>query len=208
MQSYRDDPIILEKSKYLSITIIVISVIALSYITLRAMTIVQKRQISTSDGIYSNRVTLSDEMRTEAEQLTKGCSDQLCQTQKLLDYVTTIPYHSERFQAHTPKKTMQLRYGDCDDKSNLLISLLHALDIEAYFVLVPKHIFVIVALDDVRLRGMQKALWLDEKPYYILESTAPNSTVGFPLKFQLKDIEMILDPFVNREIKAKNMEWR
>lgn len=172
------------------------------------MAIVQKRQISTSDGIYSNRVTLSDEIKAKAEQLTRGCNDELCQTQALLDYVTTIPYHSERFQAHNPKKTIELEYGDCDDKSNLLISLLHALGIKAYFVLVPKHIFVIVALDDLRLHAMRKALWLDEKPFYILESTATNSSVGFPLKYKLKDIEMILDPFENKALEMKSIEWR
>ena len=103
---------------------------------------------------------------------------------------------------------MEVQYGDCDDKSNLLISLLHALDIEAYFVLVPKHIFVIVALDDVRLRGLRKALWIDETPYYILETTAPNSPIGFPFHYKLKDIEMILDPFENRELEVKSIEWR
>ena len=146
-------------------------------------------------------------MKEKAEQLTKGCSDKLCQIQALLDYVTTIPYHSERFQAHSPKKTMQLRYGDCDDKSNLLISLLNALEIKAYFVLVPKHIFVVVSLDDARLRKMRKALWINKAPYYILESTAPNSSVGFPLKYKLKDIEMILDPFENKEIEVKSISW-
>lgn len=204
--STRGETITSEKSKYLSI--VIIFVIGFVYITVKAITIVQKRQISTSDGIYSNRVTISEEMQTKAQELTKGCDDVLCQTQKLLDYVSNIPYYTNRFQAHKPTQTMQLRYGDCDDKSNLLISLLHALDIEAYFVLVPKHIFVIVALNDVRLRRLRKALWIDTTPYYILETTAPNSSIGFPLQYKLKDIEMILDPFENKELKMKSIEWR
>jgi len=194
-----------EKAKHFSIVIIIIAVIAFGYITIQAMVIVQKRQISTSDGIYSNRVTLSPDIKEKAQQLTKNCTNQLCQTQKLLDYVTSIPYYTEHFQAHSPKRTMELREGDCDDKSNLLISLLHALKIEAYFVLVPKHIFVIASLDDKRLANT-KALWLNNKPYYILESTAKNSAVGFPLKYKIKDIEMILDPFKNREVDKRNIQ--
>ncbi len=42
------------------------------------------------------------------------------------------------------KNVIDQNFGDCDDKSNLLISLLNAKGYEAYFVLVPKHIFVIV----------------------------------------------------------------
>ena len=160
-----------------------------------------------SDGIYSNRVSLSQEMKIKAEELTIECSDALCQTQRLLDYVSNIPYSTNRFQAHTPKKTMELRYGDCDDKSNLLISLLYAVNIKAYFVLVHKHIFVIVELDDKRLKDT-KALWLDGKPYYILESTAEKSLVGYHLKYRLDQIEMILDPFINKEVDVAKLEWR
>jgi len=81
------------------------------------------------------------------------------------------------------------------------------LDIEAYFVLVPKHIFVISSLDDKRLKST-KALWINNKPYYILESTAKDSPVGFPLKYKLKDIEMILDPFKNQKVTLSSLEWK
>ena len=96
---------------------------------------------------------------------------------------------------------MTQNFGDCDDKSNLLISLLHALNIEAYFVLVPKHIFIIVPIVDDRLE-QAKGLWIDGRKYYILESTAKNSQVGFPLKYKLDEIDAIIEPFSNEE-----MEW-
>ena len=97
-------------------------------------------------------------------------------------------------------------YGDCDDKSNLLISLLHGVGTEAYFVLVPEHIFVIVSIDDKQL-SYKKGIWIDGKKYYILESTAKGSEVGYPLTYKLSDIEMIFDPYFNERLTYKKLAY-
>ena len=196
-----------EKAKYFSLVIIGIFFVGFLYVTMEASRIVQKRQISTDDGIYSNRVSLSDDIKTKAYQLTKGCETDLCKTQRLLDSVTTIPYITNLFQSHSPSRTLELKEGDCDDKSNLLISMLYALDKEAYFVLVPKHIFVITPIEDKRL-GETKGLWLDGKKYLILENTAKGSAVGFPLHYKLDEINVIVNPFTNEKHSFKQIEWR
>ncbi len=59
------------------------------------------------------------------------------------------------------KKVVEQNFGDCDDKSNLLISLLKVKDYEAYFVLVPNHIFVIINLEGINLN--KKALYVNNK---------------------------------------------
>ena len=194
-------------TKNFSLLIIVISLIAFIYISVKAFGIVQKRQIGTSDGIYTNRVTTSEEIKEKAFELTKKCQSELCEVQSLLDYVTYIPYKINHFQAHSPQRTIQLGFGDCDDKSNLLISMLHALDKEAYFVLVPKHIFVITPIKDKRLEET-KGLWVDKKKYFILESTAKGSSVGFPLHYKLNQINVIVDPFTNEKHFFNQIAWR
>ncbi len=194
-----------EKSKLFSIVLIFISIVAFGYITIKAIAIVQKRQISTSDGIYSNRVSQDKVIEAKAHELTKGCESKLCKVEKILDYVTHIPYKTTRFQAHSPQRTITIQEGDCDDKSNLLISLLRVVDVKSYFVLVPKHIFVIVSFDGKELPH-KKALWINSHPYYILESTAKGSFVGYPLHYKFEEIEMILDPFENEELKVKRIE--
>jgi len=85
--------------------------------------------------------------------------------------------------------------------------MLHALGKEAYFVLVPKHIFVITAIDDVHL-AKRKGLWINGKKYYILESTAKNSRVGFPLHYVLDKIDVIVEPFTNEKIEINTLEYR
>ena len=196
-----------ETTKNFSLFIIIIGFIAFIYISVKAFAIVQKTQISTSDGIYTNRVTTSEEIKAKAFELTKGCQGELCEVQSVLDYVTHIPYKINHFQAHSPQRTIQLGFGDCDDKSNLLISMLHILGKEAYFVLVPKHIFVITPIEDKRL-GAAKGLWIDGKKYFILESTAKGSTVGFPLHYKMDEINVIVDPFSNEKHSFKQIEWR
>jgi len=196
-----------ESKKNLSLLIIVIFFIAFVYATIKAMGIVDKTHVGTSNGTYRSYVTTSKEIHDKAFALTQHCTDALCQVQTLLDFATNIPYQTKIFQQYSAQETIQQNFGDCDDKSNLLISMLHALGQEAYFVLVPKHIFIIISIDDKRL-AEKKGLWVNGKKYYILESTAKNSKVGFPLRYKLDDIDVIVEPFSNEKRSIETLEWR
>jgi len=195
-----------ERSKNLSLVIIAIAFVAFVYGTVKAIEIVDRTQVGTSEGIYTSYVTTSEEIQRKAQVLTRDCKSELCEVQALLDFASTIPYETKIFQRYSPQKTIQQNFGDCDDKSNLLISMLHALGKEAYFVLVPKHIFVITAIDDTQL-VKRKGLWINGKKYYILESTAKNSRVGFPLHYALEEIDVIVEPFSNEKIETDKLEY-
>jgi hypothetical protein len=189
-------------------TILVSFIIYFVYIFIKAIEIVNRREISTNTGIYINSTTDAKYIKDLTKILTKHCKSDICKVQSILDYVTNIPYKVNNFQAKTPKETIIKNFGDCDDKSNLLISMLHELGLESYFVLVPKHIFVIVRLDDVHLRHLVKGLYVNGVKYYILESTAKNSRIGFPLQKKLSEIQAIIEPFENRKVKIKSLEWK
>ncbi len=194
-------------AKNFSLLIIAVAFVGFVYGVYKAVLFVNKRQAGTRDGIYTHHVTSSEEIISKAHTLTQTCSNKACQVQRILDYVTEIPYRINHFQANSPQHTIQSNFGDCDDKSNLLISMLHALDIEAYFVLVPKHIFVITPLENPALSKIP-GLWIDGKKYYILESTAKGSTIGFPFHYSIKDIEAIFEPFSNKEIHYQNIVYK
>ncbi|PTB83451.1 hypothetical protein C9926_02855 [Sulfurovum lithotrophicum] len=196
-----------ETSKNISLLILLIAFVAFIYGTTKAIQRVEKTQISTNDGIYTSYVTSSKQIIQKANLLTKQCENDVCKVQTLLDYVTNIPYSTHTFQQKSPQKTIQENFGDCDDKSNLLISMLHGLGLEAYFVLVPKHIFVIVPLEDKRLSN-RKGLWLNGRKYYILESTAKDSIIGFPLRYSIDDIDTIIEPFTNKKINMNHLEYK
>lgn len=190
---------------FLTKGVIAISFLGFVYLVYGAITVSNKRQIGTDDGIYSNRVsTKSQELHQLTQELTAHCHTKECQVQSLLNYVTNIPYRINRFHTNFPQDTLNLGYGDCDDKSNLLISMLHILDIQAYFVLVPKHIFIIVPLETI---AGKKALYIDNKPHYILETTAKDSSIGFPLKYRLSQIHAIIDPLTNQKLTYQALEY-
>lgn len=187
-----------ETSKHISLFIIALFFLGFVYLTAKAIQISNKTQIGVDDGVYTNTVRSADEIDQKALELTKACQTELCQVQSLLDYVTYIPYKVNHFRAKSPQKTIQKNFGDCDDKSNLLISMLHALKIEAYFVLVPNHIFVIAKINERRLADV-KGLYLDDEKYFILESTAEGSSVGYPLRYRFEEIAAIVEPFSNEK---------
>ena len=195
-----------EINKNLSFVVIVIFFIGFVYITVKALQISRKTQISTGEGIYTNKVSTSKEIANKALALTRNCKSELCEVQSILDYVTHIPYKINHFRANSPQRTIQNNFGDCDDKSNLLISMLHSLGKEAYFVLVPEHIFVITPIKDKRL-SKTKGLNIDGKKYFILESTAKGSHVGFPLRYRLNEISAIVEPFSNEKVPYKTLEY-
>lgn len=168
---------------------------------------VNATQIGTSEGIYTSYISTSKEIEKRAYRLTQNCETKLCRVSRLLDSVTDIPYQTEVFQQQTPEKTIANNFGDCDDKSNLLISMLHILGIEAYFVLVPKHIFIIVPLEDSRLSD-RKGLWVNGRKYYILETTAKGSRVGFDLAYKLEEIDAIIEPFSNQKMEIESLEYK
>lgn len=193
--------------KYLSILITVFFTIYILYLTFNSFFIVKNQFLDIGDTTYVNQVRVDEYTKNLADFLVKDCkNNKICEVQTMLNFVTKIPYKINEGIARSSKNVVKQNYGDCDDKSNLLISLLNIRGFEAYFVLVPKHIFVIVHLKE-ELKKI-KALYINDKRFYILESTAKNSKIGFPLKYSFSQITAIVNPFKNKQLKVNNLEYR
>ena len=130
----------------------------------------------------------------------------MCEVQSILNFVTRIPYKINESVARSSKQVVSQNFGDCDDKSNLLISLLKTKKYKAYFVLVPKHIFVIVKLKS-KVKN-KKALYVNDEAFYILESTATNSKIGFRLKYKFDEIQAVIDPFKNKQLLVDTLKYK
>ncbi len=191
----------------LSILIIGVFVFLLGYISFEGFIFTKDHKIGINGEIYTNRVSTKPYIKELSNKLIQDCQSDLCRVQQILDYVTNIEYKINPTIAKSPKDTITLGYGDCDDKTNLLASLLKVQGYEVLFVTVPKHIFTLISLDDRKLSHL-KGLYLDGKKYYILESTAKNSHIGFPMQYTLEDIEAIIEPFLNQKLHFKRMEYK
>jgi hypothetical protein len=192
--------------KYFSFLLSALFIAYVIYIIISSFFIVKNQFIDIGDATYVNQVRSDDYTIKLADFLTKNCKgDKTCEVQSMLDFVTAIPYKINESIARNSKQVVEQNFGDCDDKSNLLISMLKVRGYEAYFVLVPKHIFVIVNLEN---QMNKKALYVNDKRFYILESTATGSKIGFPLKYNFNEIEAILDPFKNKKLVINKLEYR
>ena len=192
--------------KYFSFLLSALFIAYVIYIIISSFFIVKNQFIDIGDATYVNQVRTDDYTIKLADFLTKNCKgDKTCEVQSMLDFVTAIPYKINESIARNSKQVVEQNFGDCDDKSNLLISMLKVRGYEAYFVLVPKHIFVIVNLEN---QINKKALYVNDKRFYILGSTATGSKIGFPLKYNFEEINAIIDPFVNKKLVVKKLEYR
>ena len=192
--------------KYFSFLLSALFIAYVIYIIISSFFIVKNQFIDIGDATYVNQVRSDDYTIKLADFLTKNCKgDKTCEVQSMLDFVTAIPYKINESIARNSKQVVEQNFGDCDDKSNLLISMLKVRGYEAYFVLVPKHIFVIVNLEN---QMNKKALYVNDKRFYILESTATGSKIGFPLKYSFEQINAIVDPFLNKKLVIKTLNYR
>ena len=192
--------------KYFSFLLSALFIAYVIYIIITSFFIVKNQFIDIGDATYVNQVRSDEYTIKLADFLTKNCNgDKTCEVQSMLDFVTAIPYKINEGIARSSKQVVSQNFGDCDDKSNLLISMLKVRGYEAYFVLVPKHIFVIVNLEN---QINKKALYVNDKKFYILESTATGSKIGFPLKYSFEEINAIIDPFVNKKLVIKTLNYR
>ena len=192
--------------KYLSFLLSILFIIYLFYIVVTSFFIVKNQFIDIGDETYVNQVRSDEYTKNLASHLSQNCAnDKICEVQSMLDFVTAIPYKINDSVARNSKQVVSQNFGDCDDKSNLLISLLKIKGYEAYFVLVPEHIFVIVNMQN---QGNKKALYVNDKRFYILESTANGSKIGFPLRYKLEEIKAIIDPFSNKKLVINKLEYK
>ena len=91
--------------------------------------------------MFEPQLVISDEIKEMARKLTGNIENKTDKIRKLYDYVKELRYVSISLgigsvQPSKPEDVLNRKYGDCKDKSILLISLLKAAGIEAQPVLV------------------------------------------------------------------------
>ncbi len=128
--------------------------------------------------LQKDRVEPSPAVRAKAAELTKGMTDDTAKLHAIYDFVSThyryigIDFGIGRYQPHSADDVLSNNYGDCKDKYTLLASLLQAVGIPAYPVLISStqkldpDIPSLAQFDHVIAyvpRG-KSAVWLDTTP--------------------------------------------
>ena len=153
-------------------------------------------------GLEQQGVTPTPEIRAKAAELTRSATTREEKVRVLYNYVAThfhyisISFGIGRYQPHAAAEVLKNEYGDCKDKHTLLASLLEAVGIEAYPVLMnsSRHIdpdvpspgqfdHVITAVPETPQGN--KLIWLD--------TTTEVAPFGF-LAFALRDKQALVIP--------------
>ncbi|HET9309505.1 MAG TPA: DUF3857 domain-containing protein [Candidatus Sulfotelmatobacter sp.] len=93
-------------------------------------------------ALEKDRRAPTPEVRTKAEELTKGQNTDLAKTEALYDFVAknfryvSLSLGLGRYQPHAASDVLHDQYGDCKDKHTLLASLLDAEGLHANSVLI------------------------------------------------------------------------
>src|SRR5581483_137479 len=93
-------------------------------------------------NLEKDRRIPTPEVRSKADELTKGLSNDLEKTEALYDYVAknfryvSLSLGLGRYQPHSAADVLKDQYGDCKDKHTLLASLLQAKGLHANSVLI------------------------------------------------------------------------
>jgi len=94
------------------------------------------------NSLQEDRVKPTPEIRAKATEITKGITDDVARVHAIYSYVSTqfhyigVAFGIGRIQPHAAAEVLANQYGDCKDKHTLLASLLSALGIKAYPVLI------------------------------------------------------------------------
>jgi len=84
-------------------------------------------------------------IRRKVQELTKGLKDRRSKIRALFDFVklkiryVSVDLGEPGYEPTPAREVLENKYGDCKDKSTLLISMLAAAGIKAYYVFIPTH---------------------------------------------------------------------
>ena len=94
-------------------------------------------------ALEKGRTEPTPEIRAKVAQLTAGKTNEIDKIEGLYDYVATniryvsLSFGLGRYQPHDSGEVFANQYGDCKDKSTLLVSMLSAAGIQGDSVLIP-----------------------------------------------------------------------
>ena len=135
---------------------------------------------------YLSEIVLEDAvLRTQAASITSECpsGNKNCQLNKLYRYIVeNYNYYSDpraKEYIQSPVETMNIKGGDCEDLTILLISLLENIGIDTYFVMNETHVCCLAFVEDT-----------DELWKYIRESILAQVSQDFPKR---KNQEVIME---------------
>lgn len=190
------------KTKNLFLSIIAVFTIVFTYrnyISDEEYTV--PKRIKIEEGYATNFINVSDTVKEKTDAITTQCEKNDCKAIAIHDYVKNINY---TYQNETNKRpTEVIKYGgDCDEKSQLMASMLKAINVKSILIYTNNHAFIAVEIENEKnLIKPYAKIEIEGKNYYYAETTDKNSYIGAFNNITPKDFKAIYD--VENEYKIK-----
>lgn len=143
----------------------------------------------------------SDEIKPITKALDMGCQNDFCKIEKYFDYVKNIPY-----EKGTPNKdknaveVMKQWKGDCDERSDLLASMMIANNYQIILIYTKDHTFAAVNIPNYQTEEKKSYFEYRGQKYYWAETTDPNAVIGSYNRIEAKEIRFAYNANEKKEI--------
>jgi hypothetical protein len=137
--------------------------------------------------------------------LDMDCLNDFCRIEKYYNYVKRIPY--ERGTEGKDKNAIDVMKewkGDCDERSDLLASMMLANEYKAILLYTKNHALTALNIPNFEPHDNRSYIQYEGRKYYIAETTDPNGQIGTYNDEVMHNIKYIYD--INEKRVASNQE--
>lgn len=111
--------------------------------------------------------------------LDMNCQNDFCKIQKYYDYVKQIPYEKgTQGKDKNAIEVMEEWKGDCDERSDLLASMMLANGYKTLLLYTKNHTFTALNIPNYESNENRSYVQYEGRKYYIAETTDPNGQIG------------------------------
>jgi len=149
------------------------------------------------EALVKPKSAATPEIRSKAEELTKGKTTNEDKIRALYDFVSTrfryigIDLGLSRYTPHSAAEVLANRYGDCKDKHTLVAALLQAIGISSYPVLISSNFRIDPAFPSPSLFDHVITALPQGESFAFLDTTPEVAPFGFLLR-QLRDRQALI----------------
>ncbi|MDD3596742.1 transglutaminase domain-containing protein [Sulfuricurvum sp.] len=136
----------------------------------------------------------SKEILPITKALDMDCQNDFCKIQKYYDYVKRIPYEKGTIgQDKNAIEVVQEWKGDCDERSDLLASMMLANGYKIILLYTKDHTLTALNIPNYDSNENRAYIQYQGKKYYVAETTNPNGQIGAYNNEVMKNLKFIYD---------------
>lgn len=137
--------------------------------------------------------------------LDMNCQNDFCRIQKYYDYVKQIPYEQgTQGKDKNAIEVMEEWKGDCDERSDLLASMMLANGYKTILLYTKDHTLTALNIPNYESNDNRAYVQYEGRKYYIAETTDPNGQIGGYNNEVMHSLKFIYD--VNEKRVARGEE--